>query len=160
MQRTEAATDKEQLRGILNAVKYLVLLGGDEGRNMLVARLKELQQKRDVLSPELKERSRRLSSTAPPGEQESFEAGVMRLNRLLSVENTILDAFADAGDLRLRDTVLMRLGDDEDMRDRYIEYFKATGRQDPVVRACLEKMLEAPASPATRRSLKHFFEAQ
>ncbi|MFY0566951.1 hypothetical protein ACN28E_24360 [Archangium lansingense] len=161
MQRIEATTDNEQLRGILNAINYLVLLGGDEGRNMLVARLKELQQKRDVLSPELKARGRRLSSsTTPPSEWESFKANVKGLKRLLSVESTILDGFAQAGDLRLRDTVLPRLDDDKDMRDRYIEYFEATGRKDPVVRARLKKMLEAPASPSTRQSLKHFFEEQ
>ncbi|WNG60922.1 hypothetical protein F0U59_44105 [Archangium gephyra] len=150
VQRIEAAKDQEQLRGIMNAVAYLVALGGDEGRNLLVARLRELHSKRDVLFAELKKQGRR--------EGESFEAQVMLLNRFLTVERTILHGFSEAGDPRLRDTLLPRLDHDEDMRDSYIEYFEATARKDPVVRARLEKMLEAPVSPVTQRNLKRFFE--
>lgn len=78
---------------LLSVLLSFLFLGGDEERDMLVVRLKELHQKRDVLSVEVKERGRRLSSATPPSERESFEARVMLLNRFLIVENTVLDGF-------------------------------------------------------------------
>lgn len=157
LERLEAAQDVEQLRGILNAAQILILLGGNEEREFLVSRLKELHQKRDALSVQVNARAPRRGATLAPSEEASYRAVVLHRGRVTQLENTILRGFAEAGDARLRDTLLARLDTDEDMRDRYIEYFEATGRKDPVVRARLKKMLNATGSPTTEQHLRRFF---
>jgi hypothetical protein len=158
LERIEAVQDVEQFRGILNATHILILLGREEERDFLVAKLKQLHQKRDELSTQVKARAPDRSDSLSPREEETFKALVRHRGRVTQLENAILRGFAEAGDPRLRDTILPRLEHDQDMRDRYIEYFEATGRKDPVVRARLKKMLEAPGSPVTEQHLRRFFE--
>ncbi|QRK04215.1 hypothetical protein JQX13_28530 [Archangium violaceum] len=158
LERIEAARDVDRFRGILNAALLLIRLGGNEERAFLVEQLKQLHQRRDALSTQVKERAPgRGASPAPRGE-DAFKELLGHRGRVTQLESAILRGFAEAGDPRLRDTVLPRLDHDQDMRDRYIEYFEATGREDPVVRARLKKLLEAQGSPVTEQRLRHFFE--
>lgn len=158
LERLEAAKDVEQLRGILNSARILLLVGRNEEREFLVTQLKQLQQKRDELSAQVKTRAPKSGASPSPSEEASFKELVGHRGRVTQLENAILRGFAEAGDSRLRDTLLPRLDHDEDMRDRYIEYFEATGREDPAVRARLKKLLEAPGSPVTKQNLRRFFE--
>ncbi|KFA94713.1 hypothetical protein Q664_01415 [Archangium violaceum Cb vi76] len=158
LERLEAAKDVEQFRGILNSAHILILLGGDDEREFLVTQLKHLHQKRDELSTQVKKRAPKSGASLSPSEEASFKELVRHRGRVTQLENAILRGFAEVGDSRLRDTVLPRLDYDTDMRDRYIEYFEVTGRKDPVVRARLKKLLEAPGSPVTEQHLRRFFE--
>jgi hypothetical protein len=158
LEHLEATHDVGQFRGILNSAHILILLGGNEEREFLVAQLKQLHQKRDELSTLVKSRAPGRGASLSPREEESFRELVRHRGRVTQLENAILMGFAEAGDARLRDTLLPRLDHDKDMRDRYIEYFEATGRKDPVVRAHLKKLLEDPGSPVTEQHLRRFFE--
>ncbi|WP_257454820.1 hypothetical protein [Archangium lipolyticum] len=158
LESIEAAKEPERLRDILGATGLLLRLGGNEEREYLAARLKELHRKRDELSAQVKVRAHSLGASIAR-DDESFRTQVWHRGRLIQVENAILRGFAEERDSRLRDTLLPRLEQDADMRDRYIEYFEVTARQDPVVRARLKKMLAAPGSPVTEKRLRRFFEA-
>jgi hypothetical protein len=158
LESIEAAEDWSRLREIRNAASLLFRLGGSEERGFLLTRLKELQHKRDELSKQVHARAPRPGASLSPSEDASFTALVKHRGRYSILEQDILRSFADAGDPSLRDTLLPRLDHDKDMRDRYIEYFEATGREDPVVRVRLKKMLEAPDSLETEHHLRRFFE--
>ncbi len=106
----------------------------------------------------MKTRAPRPGAPLAASEEAPFRALVKRWGRLSQVERDILRGFSEAGDPSLRDTVLPRLEHDADMRDSYIEYFSATGREDPLVRARLKKMREKPSTPQTEDNLRRFFE--
>jgi hypothetical protein len=159
LERIEAAEDREQFRGIRNAISFLFKLGGSEARGFLMTRLKELHAKRDALTAQVHARVSRPGAThSLLHEDASFVALLERRGRFSRVEQDILSGFAEAGDPSLRDTLLPRLKSDEDMLGYYVEYFKATGRNDSLVRAHLKKMLETPGSLSSREYLRSFFE--
>lgn len=154
----EVTQEPRAHQATLSAASYLIVLGGEGERQRVVALLRELQREQDALSARIAAAARVRPLTAMPAEERmSFWALVGRQNRLLDTEGFLLRAIAAVGDARLRDLLLPRLESSE-LREAYIDYLATTGRQDPVVRARLRKMLEAPASPVMEQHLRRFFD--
>jgi hypothetical protein len=159
VERIEAAENPVQLHAPLNALGLLLQLGGREERGFARDFLKQLQAKRDALTVQVQARIRAAGAASQAlRDDASFRALIQRRGPFTQSEREVLRQFAELGDPSLCDLLLPRLDQDPDMRDTYIEYLGATCRKDPVVRARLRKMLEAPPSPQTAGALRHFFE--
>lgn len=159
LERIEAAKDPVQLHVPLSALGLLFRLGGSEERGFARDFLEQLQAKRDELSVPVEARIRAAGADARAlADDPSFRDLIQHRGRFTLVAHEVIRRFSERGDPSLRDLLLPRLDQDADMRDASIEYFEATCRKDPLVRARLKKMLEGPLTPLTRYNLKHFFE--
>ena len=155
--RLEATTASYELNPILNAATLLMTVGGSEERDFLVSFMKNLQQKRDEVSTKLKSQRPRRGAVSTSKEDKALQALTWQHVRLSQLETTILNGFKRASDPRLRDLLLARMDREEVMLEGYLDYFTATCREDPLVRARLEKLVIPPNFGTERRSLQRFF---
>ena len=122
-----------------NAVLVLTQAGGDAGRAALAAKLQGFYAEAD------KQQDRLTPQAAAQAEKSELIQHRQRLNRLVRLENHMVDAFAKAGDARIQLLVLRRLEvkGAEDPRVQ-LEYLRMTGKGDAELKARLQRLLDRP----------------
>jgi hypothetical protein len=153
-ERILATEDDEALRRTANAAALLVILGGEEGRAAVAERLRALQRSRDEHTARKDTRLRTLKGQSAARQQRELRKLESPIRRLRRVEQVAITAFASAGDPRLQDTLLPRVASEPELQVTYLDYLQATGRDDPKVRAHLQRLLDTPGESDLKPRLR------
>ena len=137
----------------------LLTFGNAEGRKLLRQKLVEFQTVRDGLRATQSAALKGLPAKPSAAELAPLLAREEEIKNLIRVERSGVSGFASQRSLELRDLVLSRVETDSDLQDTYVDYFEATAKADPEVRARLQKMLDSKRALGLAPHLKRFLAA-
>jgi hypothetical protein len=140
LKAASTAADWEVSRLAANAGAVLVNVCGEDGRAALARRVAELHAERDRLREQV---------ASEPAEGGADKGRLRKMEyRLRHLEEALVDVFARAKDVRLRDAVLARLEKrDIEAVAVYLEYLDATCRGDADAKARLKPLVEGADAP-------------